>query len=111
MLWFKKEDGDQKTIVARAWNERCHQPESSLKFVPLERIEDLMSKRVQAKFYQFFDSQDNDEEVESIARSRIQEQETIHDGQCLCEDCVFENRIGKNKETSTCQLSERSISL
>ena len=24
---------------------------------------------------------------------------------------MFENRIGKNKETSTCQLSERSISL
>ena len=51
ILWFKKEDGGEKTVVARAWNERCHQLENTLRFVPLERTEDLMSMRVKTKFY------------------------------------------------------------
>ncbi len=110
MLWFKKEDGGEKTMVTRAWNERCHQPEDSLKFVPLEKMEDLMSQRVKKKFYDFFNNQDD--EVGSIVEARkSQEPELLHDSQCLCEDCVFENRFAQNKETSIVQLSEKSISL
>eukprot|EP00112_Aurelia_sp_Birch-Aquarium-sp1_P009692 Seg211.1 transcript_id=Seg211.1/GoldUCD/mRNA.D3Y31 product="hypothetical protein" protein_id=Seg211.1/GoldUCD/D3Y31 len=112
MLWFKKEDGGEKTMVTRAWSERCHQPEDSLKFVPLEKIEDLMSQRVKKKFYDFFNNQDVDDEVGSIIQTRkSQEPEIFHDSQCLCEDCVFENRFEQNKEISIGQLSEKRISL
>ena len=34
MLWFKKEDGGEKTVLVRVWNERCHQLENTLQFVP-----------------------------------------------------------------------------
>ena len=109
MLWFKSDDG--KRVVSYSFKERCHRPEPEIKFILLNNMEDLMGTRVKKRFRQIF----NNETTQEPEDSQHDEPETtqranLHDSQCLCEDCVFENNIPPNKETSQVQLSENSFS-
>ena len=70
-----------------------------------------MGTRMKKRFRQIF----NNETTQELEDSQHGEPETthranLHDSQCLCEDCVFENNIPPNEETSQVQLSENSFS-
>ena len=110
MLWFKNDDGTK--VVSYSFKERCHSPEPDIKFIPCDNIEELMGTRVKSKYYRLFNNETTQEEEESQhGAPKTPQRENLHDSQCLCEDCVFENHFPPNEETSQVQLTEKSISL